>query len=195
MGPPVLVSFRAGLQFCLPSVGGDGRPQSERASPVIDPGGLADPRGPSWRRGGPTEAPSVLWQRCQAPLVVSVLADGGLQAHLESRFLVGGVGGGWSPPSCPCAPRRLRKRRQRRVGERTAREEQQPLLTRLRPESRAQQSQGPISSSTAPPPTCCASLGNLLPASEPVPHSPARGPARSLQAACRVPGRQERERK
>lgn len=83
MGPPFLVSFRAALQFCLPPVGGDGRPQSERASPVIDPGAS---RCPAWAvlaegralRG----APSVLWQRRLGPLEVSVLEDAGLQAHL-----------------------------------------------------------------------------------------------------------------
>lgn len=44
------------MQLCFPPVGGDGRPQSERASPVTDPGPLAEPRGPSWRREGPCGA-------------------------------------------------------------------------------------------------------------------------------------------
>lgn len=125
-------------------------------------GPLADPRGPSWRRGGPyrgrrrssgnaVEAP--LWSPSWRMAVFR---------HTWARFLVGGVGGGWSPPSCPCAPRLLSRG-----------------LSRVK---------GPISSSTAPPPTCCASLGNLLPASEPVPRSPARGAGLIPPGSVQSPG-------
>lgn len=133
-------------------------------------------------------APSVLWQRCRGSLVVSVLADGGLQAHLGpfprrwSRWWVESS----QLPVCSTPPEEA-KTAEGRGGERRGRAAapSSPGSDLSRGLSRVK---GPISSSTAPPPTCCASLGNLLPASEPVPRSPARGAGLIPPGSVQSPG-------
>lgn len=158
LGPQVPVSVRAGLQFCLPPVGGDGRPQSERASPVTDPGAS---RRPTWavlaERRALRGAPSVLWKRRRGSLEVSVLADAGLQARLApvSSSVESAVG--------EVLPRRLRKGRRRRVGEengagrRPPRPHQAQARVHGSAESRRRfpvkcRASHPV---PAPPPTCC----------------------------------------